>query len=258
MLKVLHVDVETAPIAAYVWKLWDNNVGRNQIISDWFMLTWAAKWHNPEDDTVYGDRLQSGEAIEQDDKRIMYSLWKLLDEADVVVGHNLDKFDRKKINTRFLMHGLPPPSPYRTIDTLKVVKRHFAFSSNRLDYLGEMLGVGRKIDTGGFELWAECMKGNDKALAGMLTYNKQDVFLLEDVYVKLMPYHSTHPNHAATLENTDPVCPKCGGTHLVKRGYALTNTSRYQRFRCEDCGGWSRGRDNLRTKEGMRNTLQGL
>ena len=257
MLKVLHVDVETAPIQAYVWGLWKNNVGMNQIISDWFMLTWSAKWHG--DDVVYGDKLSSSEAIEQDDKRIMYSLWKMLDEADIIVGHNLDKFDRKKINTRFLVHEMSPPSPYRTIDTLKVAKRHFGFSSNRLDYLGKMLGVGRKIDTGGFELWADCMKGKEEALAKMLEYNQQDVILLEDVYNRLAPYHATHPNHGATMEGIDePVCPKCGSTHLQKRGYAFTNTSRYQRYRCTDCGGWSRGRENIRGKEAMRNTLQGL
>jgi len=254
MLKILHVDIETAPVAAYVWGLWKNNVGTNQIMSDWFMLTWSAKWHHEPE--MYGDRLYSQEALDQDDKRIMYSLWKLLDEADVVIGHNGDKFDIPKINTRFVLNGMSPPSPYRSVDTLKIAKRKFKFSSNRLDYLGQLLGVGRKIDTGGFQLWTRCMQGEDAALQEMLDYNQQDVLLLEDVYDKLMPFASIHPSHTAAQEDLDdPTCPKCGSDDLHKRGYAYTNMSKFQRFRCNDCSSWSRSRINERSKNDMHKTL---
>lgn len=253
MLKVLLLDIETAPKRAFVWGLWKQNVSTNQIISDWFMLTWSAKWLGGE--TVYGEKLVKEEVLDEDDKRIMYSLWKLMDEADVIVGHNGDKFDIPSINTRFVLNEMSPPSPYRQIDTLKIAKRKFKFSSNRLDYLGQMLGVGRKIDTGGMDLWVRCLKGDEDAMQEMLTYNSQDVLLLEEVYVKLMPFASIHPNHGAAMESSECSCPKCGSVNIQKRGYAYTNTSRFQRFRCMDCGSWSRGRENKRTKEGMKNTL---
>lgn len=251
MLKILLLDIETAPKRAYVWGLWKQNVAPKQLISDWFMLTWSAKWYH--DDVVYGDRLYADEAIDENDNRILHKLYNLMDEADVVIGHNGDKFDVPSINTRFVVNGINPPSPYRTVDTLKIAKRHFKFSSNRLDYLGEVLGVGRKIDTGGFELWEKCMKGDSKALDDMLTYNKQDVILLQDVYDKLKPFCSIHPSHAATHSGLS--CPKCGSHSVQKRGYAYTNISRFQRFVCNDCGSWSRARVNTRTKEEMQNTL---
>lgn len=252
MLKILLLDIETAPLRSFTWGLWKQNVGLNQIENDWFMLTWSAKWYGKNEKTV-GMRLKKEEAIEQDDSRILEKLWKLMDEADVVIGHNGDKFDIPKINTRFIKNGFMPPSPYRTVDTLKIAKRHFRFTSNKLDYLGDFLGVGRKIDTGGFELWERCYKGENKALKEMLDYNLQDVLLLEDVYDKLKPYCSIHPSHAVTSD--EECCPKCGSTHVHKRGLVHTNVSTFQRFRCMDCGSWSRGRSNIRSKEAMKNTL---
>jgi predicted RNA-binding Zn-ribbon protein involved in translation (DUF1610 family) len=254
MLKILLVDIETAPKRAFVWGMWKQNIAPKQMISDWFMLTWAAKWYGS--DEIFAEKLSSDEVMHEDDKRILYPLWYLMDKADVVIGHNGDRFDVPSINTRFLMHDMSPPSPYRTVDTLKIAKRHFRFTSNRLDYLGDVLGVGRKIDTGGFELWEKCLKGDEKAMDDMLTYNKQDVFLLEDVYDKLKPFAKIHPSHAATEE--EQVCPKCGGDHMIKRGFAYTNTARYQRYRCMECGSWSRSRANDRSKEEMKNTLSPL
>ena len=251
-MKILLLDVETAPKLAYVWGLWKQNVAAStQLVSDTFLLTWSAKWYGKK--KVYGEKLTSGEVILEDDSRICTMLHELMDEADVVVGHNGDRFDIPTINSRFVLNGMQPPSPYKSIDTLKIAKKHFKFTSNRLDYIGDILGVGRKIDTGGFNLWKRCMHGETKALTEMLKYNKQDVVLLEKVYDKLRPYCSAHPNH--NLFSSDSVCPKCGSKHLQARGTAVTSIGRFQRFQCQDCGGWSRGRQNLREADEMKNTL---
>lgn len=255
MLKILLLDVETSPKRAFVWGLWKQNISAtSQLISDMFLLTWSAKWYG--DKQVYGDKLDPDEVFAEDDSRICSSLYELMDAADIIIGHNGDKFDIPTINSRFVLNGMAPPSPYKTIDTLKIAKKHFNFTSNRLDYLGQILGVGRKIDTGGFELWDRCLAGDAKALSKMLKYNKQDVLLLEAVYNKLRPYASTHPNPSAT--RTKPSCTKCGSDKLHARGFAVTMTAKYQRYCCQDCGGWSRGRENLRDKEEMKNTLMNL
>lgn len=253
MLKILHLDIETAPKLAYVFRMWKENINPFAMESDWYMFSWRAMWDH--DDVIHGQRLYGQEAIDQDDSRIMTQLWNMLDEADVVVAHNGDKFDIPSINTRFLANGLTPPSPYKQVDTLKIAKRMFKFSSNRLDYLGEFLGVGRKIDTGGMELWVRCMKGDDEALEAMYEYNGQDVALLKMVYRKLLPYSHSAPNHGVCSETDNMKCGKCGSENIQQRGYYHTNISSFKRYVCKDCGGWNRSRINVRTKEQMQNTL---
>lgn len=135
--------------------------------------------------------------------------------------------------------GLPPPAPYKQLDTKKIAKKYFSFTSNKLDDLGRYLGIGQKLDTGGYGLWLGCEEGDPKAWKKMKRYNKQDVVLLEEVYLKLRPWIANHP----AVDNRDN-CPKCNSANMQKRGYGFNKTSKYQRFQCMDCGGWSRVRVN--------------
>lgn len=250
-MKVLLLDIETAPIEADVWKLWDNNVGLNQIKLDWYILSWAAKWLG---ETRVHYRDQRNATNLEDDSAILADLHALLDEADVVVAHNGDRFDVPKINARFIRAGLPPPSPYRTVDTLKIAKARFKFTSNKLEYLAVYLGVEVKKLAHhrfpGHSLWTAVRKGILAAWQEMKRYNVADVGALEGVYLKLRAWDQRAPNAGAyqALDGDEPVCPICGGTHLEKRGFAVTNAGKYQRYQCE-CGAWSRGRVNLLTKE---------
>jgi len=145
--KILVLDIETAPLLAYVWGVWNINIGHNMqmVQKHWFMLTWSAKWLF--DDKIFSDKLTPEEIFAQDDSRITKSIWELVNEADVVIAHNGIKFDMKRLNTRFLRHRLPPPMPYQIIDTLVHVKKQFALSSNRLAEIGKFLGLGEKLDT---------------------------------------------------------------------------------------------------------------
>jgi hypothetical protein len=239
--KILLLDIETAPIAAYVWGLWDQNVFGDQIISDWFMLTWAAKWLGEEE--VFSNRLSSLEAVEEDDSRIVKKLWSLLDEADVVIAHNGIKFDIPKINSRFLVHGFMPPSTYKQIDTLKVARNHFGFSSNKLQSLAQLFGFDGKNDTD-FNLWKKSMKGVREALVEMEQYNAQDVRVLEDVYVKLRPYIKGHPNLDLYMDDEKPHCPSCGSIDItVMHGkFFYTQAVKYKQYRCNNCGAVSRAK----------------
>lgn len=238
--KILVFDIETAPINAYVWGLWNQNVGTNQIKSDWFMLCWSAKWLF--EDKVHHDRLNSREVVKQDDKRISKSLWRLIDQADIVIAHNGDKFDIRKMNTRFILNGIKPPSPYQSIDTLKHARRRLSLSSNRLDYIAQVLGVGRKIDTGGFDLWDQSIKGNEEALKKMDEYCQRDVELLEEVYLELRPYIKPHPNIGLYIGDNLERCPSCGSENLEPRGYYYTYINQYDAFQCGNCDSWSRSR----------------
>lgn len=243
--KILIFDIETAPVKAFVWKMWKENVSLDQVINDWFVICWSAKWLNS--NNIMGECLTPDEAKRENDKRIVKELWKLFDEADIIIAHNASKFDIPKMNARFLYHGLVPPSPYRIIDTLKVAQKQFKFTSNKLDALADFFGFPRKLNTD-FTLWKECLEGKETALKYMFKYNKYDVELLEAVYLKLLPWIHNHPNLGNYYDNT--VCSNCGSSNLVpiKNSYYKTQVGTFQIYRCKDCGAISRARTEIKTK----------
>jgi hypothetical protein len=236
-VKILLFDIETTPMEVYVWGLFGNKyIQHGNVIKDWNVLSWSAKWLC--DSGVISDIQTSKEAMNRDDKRVLGGIWDLINQADVVIAHNGDKFDLKKLNTRFHMNGFLPPSPYQSIDTLKVAKRNFAFSSNRLDYLGQIMTNKGKISTN-FQLWTDCLRGDPKALHNMLEYNEEDVRLLEEVYLELRPWIKSHPNVGVYMDGE--VCPSCGSDDVhANGGYYTTMANRYESYRCDDCGALSR------------------
>jgi hypothetical protein len=245
--KILLMDIETTPSLSYIWSLWKEVCSMDFVEKNWYILCYCAKWLDEKE--ILSSALidfNSYKSDKENDKKMLETLWKLLDDADVVIGHNARKFDIKKTNVRFLLNGMTPPSPYKVIDTLEVAKRHFAFTSNRLNDLGEFLGVGKKKSTGGFKLWKKCMAGDEKAWKKMVSYCAQDVRLLEKIYKKLLPYISNHPNMGVYVDDDKVQCPKCGSDKLLKQGFAYTTVGKYQQYSCKKCGGWSKGKTNLR------------
>jgi DNA polymerase elongation subunit (family B)/predicted RNA-binding Zn-ribbon protein involved in translation (DUF1610 family) len=240
--KILIIDIETAPIRAKVWDIWNQNIGLEQIDNDWFILTWSAKWLF--DKKVYSARLRGDEAIKQEDKRILKGMWELLNEADVVVAHNGDKFDIPRLNTRFIINHLSPPLPYQSIDTLKTIKRQFAFTSNKLDFVNKMLRLERKQKHEGFPMWSKCYIGDDKALREMERYNVKDVKILEETYLRLRPWIKPHPNVGLFILDEHAFhCPSCGSTDLKDEGKKYyTTANAYSQFRCGNCGAVGRKR----------------
>lgn len=246
--KVLLFDIETAPIMASVWGIWDQNVALNQINRDWFILSWSAKWLH-EKDVMYTDSRKSKKI--EDDRPLLAGIWKLLDEADVVVTQNGKAFDSKKLNARFVMNGFQPPSSYKHIDTLELAKKHFGFTSNKLAYLTDKLCKKHKKSEHkkfpGFELWKECIAGNLQAWKEMETYNKLDVLSLEELYKVLSPWDGGV--NFSVFHGTN-IC-KCGSFEFDKNGYYYTNSGKFQRYRCKLCGAETRDTKNL-AKKGLK------
>lgn len=248
--KVLVYDIETAPILGYVWGLWENNVGLNQIFADWHILSWSAKWlHDSADKIMYMDQRNAKNL--EDDKVILQGIWDLLDEADIVITQNGKSFDQKKLNARFILNGFKPPSSYRHIDTKQIASKHFKFTSNKLAYMTEELNtVYKKLEHSnfpGFDMWRECMKGNIEAFKEMEIYNKHDVLALEELYNKLIPWDDSI-NFNLYHDSLDHIC-KCGSTSFIKNGFYYTSAGKYQKHKCKQCGAETRSKENLFTKE---------
>lgn len=240
--KVLILDIETAPILAYTWGIWNQNIQPSNIHTDWFCLTWAAKWLF--EDKVYSGKLTSNEAKTQDDSRIIKGIWQLLNEADIVIAHNGQKFDLPKLNSRFIINKLHPPLPYQQIDTLLHIRRQFGFTSNKLDYVNHLLNLPRKKENDGMPLWVGCYKGDTKCLSEMLAYNIEDVRILEETYLRIRAWIKPHPNMGLfILDETQDRCPSCGSNDLKAEGKEYKTTANsYEQFRCNNCGSVGRKR----------------
>jgi len=239
--KVLLFDVETAPSLGYVWEKYETNV--LDFVNEWYLLCFAAKWLDGKMMTYSLPDFDGYKPGSENDKKLVKRLWELFDEADILIAHNGDQFDIKKANARFAYYNLPPPSPYKTVDTLKVARRYFQFTSNKLDDLGNHLGYGRKLAHTGFHLWKGCMKGDPKSWKHMVEYNKRDVVLLEKIYLHFRPWVQGHPN-ISVLKELPNGCPNCGSHNVKRDGHSITKTGKYQQYRCKDCFAWSRGTVN--------------
>ncbi len=241
--KLLYLDIETAPNVAYVWGHWEQNV--IEYVREWYILCFAYQWEG-EDEIHVVSQLNFPRAYKRnraDDKQVCQALHALLDEADIVVAHNGDRFDLPKANARFLYHRLGPVSPPKTIDTLKVARRYFKLNANNLDRISKHLKVGRKVKHEGFELWEGCMAGDRKSWATMIEYNVGDIVILRNIYMEMRPYIKNHPNMALYGDRPE-ICSRCEGpgTDLIKRGPVYTLVSRFQQWQCKGCGGYSKTR----------------
>jgi len=235
--KVLIWDIESLPAQAYIFDIYQGtNV--DWIIKDTSIVTIAYRFVGEEKAKVISvlDFPKTFKKDVYDDSELLKAFSKIMNEADFTVAHYGDKFDMRLFNARVLRAGLEPVAPTKQIDTWRLAKRHFKLQSNKLDHLGHVLGIGKKIQTSK-GLWIRCAQGERDAIEEMATYNRQDVDLLHDVFLKLVPYVKTTLNKS--LGETGMCCSKCGSHNLQKRGTTISLTKKYQRYQCKDCGGWS-------------------
>lgn len=238
--KILLLDIETSLMKFYGFNPKTEYIPHELLIMDWSILCWGAKWlFEP---TILGQSVTAQEAIRREDKSVLGEIWNLLDEADIVITQNGINFDLKKLRSRFLLAGYPPPSPFMNVDTLKVSREVFGWSYNRLDFLGLKFGIGQKSDME-IEDWIHCSEGSQPHLTKMFEYCKRDVApLLEDVYLHMLPWIPNHPNLGLYTNHDNDVCPKCESQDLKWGEVYPTPQGLWEGFRCHSCGAVGRGK----------------
>ncbi len=237
-VKILTLDIECSPNVVHAWGLYDQTVGINQIVEDGRMICFAAKWYG-ETQTMFFSDFQHGHDT------MVAEAWRLLDEADVLVTFNGKKYDAKHLNREFVLAGLAQPSPYKHMDLLPVVRKQFKFPSNKLDYVSDRLGLGRKVEHEGHGLWVKCLAGQADAWRRMESYNRGDVELTEALFDRLRPWLSGGPNLALWTAGGD-ACPLCANVESVSCGEYVTGVSVFEARRCSGCGGVFRRATRLR------------
>lgn len=242
-MKILTLDIETSPSLAYVWRLFKENIPLQRLVETGEVICVAAKWYDADDVLFYSTHHDGKEGM-------LRAVYELLNEADVVVTYNGKKFDIPHLNREFILLGLTPPAPYAHVDLYWTVRQKFNFVSNKLENVLNELGLGGKFQHSGFDLWIKCMQNDPEAWEEMKTYNEIDVVRTESLYTRLLPWISAHPSAGLYVDPEArakglPTCPNCGTTNLKPRGRAYTSVSVFQRYRCEDCGKWSRSSSRL-------------
>ena len=246
-MKILHLDIETAPTNVYVWNLWPKYVSPSDVQEAGYTLCWSAMWEG-ERTVMYG-------SIQDGKKQMLMEIWRLLDKADAVVHYNGTKFDIPVLFREFVKMGIEPPSHFHQIDLLKTVRKQFKFESNKLDYICQQLGLGAKTQHKGMALWYGCMDDDPASWKLMMRYNKQDVKLLRKLYKALLPWIHNHPNVGMWVDDPKkPTCTNCGSTNVHSKGTQYnTKSASYARFSCKSCGTPLRAR--LRNKSTSENVL---
>lgn len=235
--RTLIYDIETSLQPVAVFDLIGNDyINHDNILGNRHLISMCWKWFG--EDRVYSvsllDDPKRFAKDPHDDLHVVRVAHKVMSEADCIVAHFGDQFDKKYIDTRVLFHGLPALPPVTSVDTKKIASSRFKFNSNKLDFIGKFLGLGKKIKTD-HQLWLDIMRGSKRAIREMVTYNKQDVILLEKVFLKLLPFV---PNYISRELFGGTGCPRCGSHKIQSRGVHRAISRIYNRFQCQTCSGW--------------------
>lgn len=238
--RTLLYDIETTYIITKEkrWGLWDDRPIQRDIVQDWYILCFAYKWLDSKKVHIVAqtDFPMDYRKDRTNDRRVVERLAELFTEADIVIAHNGNSFDQKKVQARMQIHHMQPPMPYAQIDTKLEMKKVASHTSNKLADLNKSLSIEHKLEAGGMKTWDGCMAGDKKSWRQMKKYNKGDIVALEQLYLEVRPWMKNHPA-INVLEERPNACRNCGGTNITAgTKYAATPTNRYQFHRCQDCG----------------------
>lgn len=251
--KILVFDIETLYAKAEIWHTGKQRINHQQITQESCLLAWSGKWLY--DSEVHGDVLTPEEALTRNDERIVRSAWQMMEDSDIIIGHNAKNFDIRFINGRFWRHHINPPTPYQVIDTLIEYRKVMRILSYRLDYISLLIQQKGKLETD-YNLWQRCDQGEQEALDYMLKYNKEDVLLGEEAYVELRPWIKSHPNLYIIGESNEKCCVHCGSTDLQEtNSFYVTPAGRYRVIRCNTNGCLNRERVSDLTLIDKKNLL---
>jgi hypothetical protein len=235
--KILIYDIETSLQTAAIFDLkYNDYISPESLLTERYVISVCWLW--------LGEKKVHSVSVLDDPKRfardptddryVLETFYKALMEADCIVAHNGDSFDYRYLKTRMLIKGLPVLPPIASVDTYKLAKAQFRFNANRLDYIGKVLGLGGKKTTPK-GLWLDVLRGSKQAIKVMVDYNKRDVTLLRDVFLRLRPYL---PNHVNRELFGGVGCPRCGSSKIQSRGIHKAISRVYRRWQCQACSGW--------------------
>jgi len=230
--RILTIDIETAPHLGYFFDPKTRYITPDKMVQRGGMISFAAKWYGEPAIVFHSTHADGYEGM-------VRAAHAMLTEADIVISYNGDRFDFKKMNTEFVRLGMTRPRPFRSVDLIKVVRSNFAFPYNRLDEVCRELGLPAKVTHQGFRLWTGCLAGDEAAWRTMERYNRGDIRITERLYIRLLPWITSHPN-LNLWAKSDGSCPNCLSKKVTQDGSVFTPQTEYGLYQCGKCGAWIR------------------
>ena len=244
--RILFFDCEISEMIVKVYQLKGNDyISPKKIIRPWHFLSWAAIFDDEPEKDYYMDQRDESD-VTNDEKQIV-GLHKLLSEADIIAGHNIQRFDLKKFNTRAALYGLPPISNLIIYDTLKFFRKHFDLPSYSLGYICKYFNLVQEKMNHSSDMWDRCLSGDLDAWKENELYNKQDNHACRAAFWFIAKYEPTI-NVQSFYQKQKCIC---GGEAFYKDGFKYTKNGRFQVFRCKNksCGKNFVARENLIDKD---------
>lgn len=190
---ILYIDLEVSKswVFNYGLRVPSTYLNTEDLYREYFIICWSASYVGQE--KVWSDCVTKKEVLDwhkgkSPDARILGRLQELMESADMIAGHNVDRYDVKRANTRFLLNGLEPVTDKKTLDSLKMARSKFTFESNKLDYISQRLGFRGKDDIRNSDWLNIVTTGDEKTLKKVLKYNRGDVTNGKAVLERLMKY----------------------------------------------------------------------
>lgn len=230
--KILTIDIETKPALSFHWGMFKQNISPKQNVDPGGILMVSMQWVGHPGVESYTDWEHGQEAM----LRVVH---ERIMEADAIVSKNGISFDIPILRMWMLKYGLPPLPALTHIDLEKVLRYQFRLLSTKLEFAAPFFGVGKKMDTGGFELWTGVMDGDDNSRNKMVRYCERDVRITSKLYLKLRGWI---PDHPAMRAEGSTACPTCQSKATQSRGYRYTKCYKITRHQCTNCGGWFSGK----------------
>lgn len=201
----------------------------------------CAKWYDQPEVMRFAEWDEGGR------KPFLRRVHALMAEADIIVGHYLDNADVPWLKGDFYFPrighthrpNLKPLPPFKTVDTLKVLRREFKSGApfKSLDAACQIIGLPSKTDKYDAQRMERAV--TDKSTEDrerLVDYCAGDVIATQWLYDWLRPHIKNHPALFVDGQSKLDTCRACGGeTKPIAKRY-VADVFTYSMQRCTTCG----------------------
>lgn len=235
--EILFLDMECTPKLSVHWGMRDQNIGYQDIVKDWNFICAQWAWNDSKKINTVSilDDTKRFRKNPNDDYHVVKEIREVIEDADIVVGHNVRSFDIKNITAKLIEHKLPPIKDVIIVDTLQLARMH-NFTSRKLDALAKKLSLERKLEHDKF-VFMKALFGDEKAIMDIIRYGKGDIAPLRDLYHRLLPHSKNRvPNLNLFRSKQVQGCPCCASLDFIEDGFRYTKMGAKKRLCCKECG----------------------